>query len=254
MNCTRVGDVEVAVRHTFLVVPEHAEEAFAPRRSASVPPPSGSCDRDVQLLHALTYKTKPVESPMGKATDADQMRRRWMEEAPSESTAVPDADSVSEANSANSASDATCAARTVVATAVVVSTAPPVPTSPAAGVLRLLSLSPEQPVAQAMHSGTTGAEVPVADEALLQQVPLDEKGEYTSIGSSDHYQGTCKPCVFAHHAEKSCANGVACPFCHFEHAPKRRMRLRKQRRLELRHDGGTQPIADAEPAWEWRGA
>lgn len=66
---------------------------------------------------------------------------------------------------------------------------------------------------------------------LEEWVPRDMRGLLTSIGSVQHAQGTCKPCLFAHHASKACANGVACVFCHFEHPPKRRVKnVYRQRR------------------------
>lgn len=56
-------------------------------------------------------------------------------------------------------------------------------------------------------------------QALRTQVPRDENGEPTSIGSVGHEQGACKPCLFAH-AAVGCLNGVACDFCHIPHKRK----------------------------------
>lgn len=216
------GDVEVVVRHTFLAVPDPVQEALRSQRSSSTPPPSGCCDRSEHLLHSLTYKTPPVLGRGGKASVAAGAGRcGWVEEegAPSETTTAPDADTASEATSV---SDATPTAVPSAAGAGTPSSSS-MPISPVNGAISVIGGRAAQPRQQ----------LPVMFEAP-GDIPRDEWGAYTSVGSVGHAQGTCKPCVFAHHAEKSCANGVSCRFCHFEHAPKRRMRLRKQRRPELR--------------------
>jgi len=127
------------------------------------------------------------------------------EACPSESTATPDADSASAA-----ASEETPSAMASV----------PLSTSPIAGsvfhvpVVRNDWLMP-QPPPPPQESGL----------AACSAIPHDAQGRPTSIGSLGHAQGLCKPCVFAHHASKSCLNGIACSFCHFEHAPKQKRRL-----------------------------
>lgn len=67
-------------------------------------------------------------------------------------------------------------------------------------------------------------------ETLLQRVPRNTKGELLSIGSLAHEDGTCKPCVFAYSDRKTCDNGVRCLFCHFQHVQKKRQRLTKKDR------------------------
>jgi len=52
-------------------------------------------------------------------------------------------------------------------------------------------------------------------EERLRDVRLDENGEPTSIGSSEH-EVSCKPCLFVH-SRVGCQKGVLCPFCHFKH-------------------------------------
>lgn len=63
--------------------------------------------------------------------------------------------------------------------------------------------------------------VPGSDlEALKSQVPLDESGQPTSIGSMLHASGMCKVCVLAHSG--TCPHGVLCSFCHLPHRRARR--------------------------------
>lgn len=232
---TNVGSETVAVRRTFLTVPSIEEEdLMSQRRRSSSVPALGSCDREAHMLNALTYKVPPV------AGGADS-GCAWVEEAPSESTAAPDADSVSEV--ASMSDQAVTPAHLGGAT----------PAAPSSSVVLQLVKGECAPLAPQpellVRSRTCPASVATSpfadpqdrhrlsfaddeplDASLLQHVPVDEQGAYTSIGSVGHAEGVCKPCVFAHHAEKICANGVQCRFCHFEHEPKRRMRLRKQRR------------------------
>jgi hypothetical protein len=69
------------------------------------------------------------------------------------------------------------------------------------------------------------------ESELLRWVPRNANGLPTSAGSVGHAEGSCKPCLFAYHASKACTNGVSCPFCHFEHPPKRRVKhIYRQRR------------------------
>jgi len=60
-------------------------------------------------------------------------------------------------------------------------------------------------------------------------VPKDENGNPTSLGSANHFEGGCKPCLFVvQHRE--CRNGIDCTFCHFPHkraSAGKRGRLRK---------------------------
>lgn len=69
-------------------------------------------------------------------------------------------------------------------------------------------------------------------EALLAQVPLDDDGQPTSIGSIGHANGECKvPCTFVQRA-RGCVNGINCSFCHFHH---------KVKRARQRHKGRPRP-------------
>lgn len=50
----------------------------------------------------------------------------------------------------------------------------------------------------------------------MASIPEDQNGKLMSLGSRHHPLGTCKPCLFVR-TTVGCANGVACPFCHFKH-------------------------------------
>lgn len=56
--------------------------------------------------------------------------------------------------------------------------------------------------------------------------------QLSTLGSSGHGYGVCKPCAFVH--TKGCGNGVQCPFCHLC-APDERKR-RKQEKKEVRKE------------------
>lgn len=183
---------EVVVRHTFLSVPS-TPEVTPKRRANSAPPPPDSCDREADALCALTYKPRPMERRVANDRKVDAQE----EESRSESTAVPDVDSASAAPSDREE---------------VVEHRP-----------SYLSAVEGWPSTQG------GVAEGVMDASQTQAVPRDAQGIPTSIGSMGHAQGVCKPCVFAHHSQKACANGVACPFCHFEHPPKQKRRLGRQR-------------------------
>jgi hypothetical protein len=56
----------------------------------------------------------------------------------------------------------------------------------------------------------------------IDEVPLDEDGNPTSIGSVGHYEGQCqRACSFAFD-KLGCRNGSSCNFCHFRHDESKR--------------------------------
>lgn len=69
-------------------------------------------------------------------------------------------------------------------------------------------------------------------DALLKQVPVNEKGAPTSLGSVSHPE-SCKPCLFVHTHIK-CHNGLLCTFCHFEHKRRSKPRPCKGKRERYR--------------------
>lgn len=195
------GIDEVVVRHTFIDIPG-TPEVTPKRRANSAPPPPDSCDRQADALCAITYM-RPAEgqSKSTKGTARGDRFRADEEESQSvTSTATPDVDAASAAASEE-----------------VVTSLPnlfTVDTSNLPSILCGGDFSTWQ-----NSQGEWQQEEACA-------VPLDAMGMPTSIGSIGHMQGICKPCVFAHHASKVCGNGVACIFCHFEHAPKQKRRQR----------------------------
>lgn len=76
----------------------------------------------------------------------------------------------------------------------------------------------------------------LSEEELIRLVPRGADGRLLSIGSLGHdEEGTnCKPCVFAYNEKKKCENGLKCPFCHYPHSPKKRVRLGKSKRMQLK--------------------
>eukprot|EP00913_Durusdinium_trenchii_P010827 g10156.t1 len=86
----------------------------------------------------------------------------------------------------------------------------------------------------------TGSESVMESEPIeleaeeLAQVPLDEAGELTSIGSILHGSGECRPCAFLGSERRPCTKGVACVFCHFPHDARRKVRLGRRKRREMR--------------------
>lgn len=66
-------------------------------------------------------------------------------------------------------------------------------------------------------------------EELIRQVPLDEHGQPTSIGSIGHDCEACKvPCIYVMR-KKPCVNGAQCNFCHLPHKQKRSRQRHKTR-------------------------
>mmetsp|Transcript_20198 Transcript_20198/g.36609 ORF Transcript_20198/g.36609 Transcript_20198/m.36609 type:complete len:254 (+) Transcript_20198:68-829(+) len=70
--------------------------------------------------------------------------------------------------------------------------------------------------------------------ARVAEVPRNDAGELTSMGSVNHATGDCKPC--AYWFKGVCAHSVLCRHCHCHHAGQRSKRLRpsKQRRQKMR--------------------
>lgn len=71
------------------------------------------------------------------------------------------------------------------------------------------------------------------DKELESQVPRDETGNLTSIGSTLHDEGGCRPCLFVN-AKIGCQNGTLCDFCHFPHKRKNTPRPCKGKRDRYR--------------------
>lgn len=206
MACTRPAAHVPVVRNTFLTI--EVPRAVDSRRSQSASP-RGCADNFAQQLHALMYKPVPAVLP----------RRRWADEDEDFDTAE-------------------------VVVNPIVFEAPVTSPVKAASVKRWNDSGTNGDAASETGSSTDAGEpcTPSSaedsvdsqdEEELLRLVPRNESGNAMSLGSIAHEEGTCKPCVFAHNESKPCANGIRCPFCHFPHPPKKRLRLCKKKRMEM---------------------
>lgn len=83
-------------------------------------------------------------------------------------------------------------------------------------------------------------------EDCIAQIPLDESGELSSIGSISHLAGRCQPCLFWFQA--SCGKGVRCSYCHLRHPgqKKKRIRMSKKVRLELQAMNASESPVESE--------
>jgi len=80
-------------------------------------------------------------------------------------------------------------------------------------------------------------------QGLLSKIPRNDRGEISSIGSIGHATNECSPCIFWF--KKSCAKGLHCDYCHFQHKGQRNKRIRpsKKTRMQMR---SAAPRADSE--------
>lgn len=71
----------------------------------------------------------------------------------------------------------------------------------------------------------------------LEQIPLNEHGELTSLGSIQHASGKCLPCLFWF--KGACAKAVQCSYCHVKHPGQKNKRIRpsKKTRVHMRKAG-----------------
>merc|ERR1719329_2055890 len=60
-------------------------------------------------------------------------------------------------------------------------------------------------------------------KAFYSQIPLNENGELSSVGSMAHSSGRCSPCIV--HFQLMCVKGVGCSYCHLSHAGQRKKRI-----------------------------
>lgn len=89
---------------------------------------------------------------------------------------------------------------------------------------------------------------------ILNNLPKDEAGRLTSLGSVPHEDGHCKPC--AYWFKGLCKNGVACHNCHLVHEGQRPKRLRpsKQARMQLVKGDSSIPEEADVPRSVWKKA
>lgn len=71
---------------------------------------------------------------------------------------------------------------------------------------------------------------------FLRQIPRDETGALTSVGSMQHEGGNCAPCLFWFRG--GCSKGIKCTHCHFKHKGQKNKRIRpsKSTRLRMREE------------------
>jgi len=91
----------------------------------------------------------------------------------------------------------------------------------------------------------TTAEPPkgLTQQELDQQVLETFNGELPSVGSDGHFDGSCKRCAFF--PKGRCTNGKDCTHCHFDHAPRSRLRKRcgtNMHKGEVAEENGVQNL------------
>lgn len=72
-------------------------------------------------------------------------------------------------------------------------------------------------------------------QGLLSQIPRNDEGQITTLGSLRHGSGDCSPCVFWF--QNACVKGMLCSYCHFRHAGQRTKRIRPSKRTRQRLRG-----------------
>lgn len=65
-------------------------------------------------------------------------------------------------------------------------------------------------------------------KGILEQIPRNEQGELTSVGSQSHLLGTCTPCIFWFRG--ICAKSLKCTYCHFRHPGQKAKRHKPNKR------------------------
>jgi hypothetical protein len=76
------------------------------------------------------------------------------------------------------------------------------------------------------------------DKGILEQIPINDRGEFSSVGSIRHHVNECSPCLFWF--RNSCTRGIFCEYCHMKHKYQKNKRIRpskKTRMLARAHAG-----------------
>jgi len=215
------------VRHTFLgYPPDRLVNPPAPR--AQSVPAGCTCDPYARDVHVLMFKNQalPRSAPSGVGGAAAHQRPR-VPRSPGPSAAGAAADAVSVGLESSMATEE-------------------MSTDAESSMLDLTDQGSdyESNVSQAQLEAQEQQEQLEAEaeaarelrplEEVLLEVPRDEDGLPTSLGSLRHGLGDCRPCAYFGSAQRPCLNGVRCLFCHLPHSPKRRIRLCRRKRLEMR--------------------
>merc|ERR1712137_1427717 len=66
--------------------------------------------------------------------------------------------------------------------------------------------------------------------------------ELPSIGSANHFNGTCDRCCF--HPKGRCLNGFNCQHCHFDHEKRKRKNKKKNKATKVNSLGCCEDAAD----------
>lgn len=239
----------VAIRNTFLCCDASPSSAARPR-SVSQQPPS-ACDRFALSVHALMYSPKKQLVGMNsKAVVESRSPAEWP--LPSEESTSADSDAedvgseVSRTTSAARSSGSEVAKAKPHAASVgrgdgeeeePRSSGSEVPTAKPGVVSEACDDGQEESLAASGENGIEALLKRDGMKTLKKRVPQDDHGNLSSVGSIPHAQGACKPCVFANSERKACQNGLECLFCHLPHAPKKRMRFCKKKRMEIKRNG-----------------
>lgn len=132
-------------------------------------------------------------------------------------------------------------------------------TSPKSGSRQRWSEEAEEPestssMAQEQAPKELTSEVRQRCLDILNNLPKDQAGRLTSLGSVLHEDGQCKPC--AYWFKSLCKNGVACHNCHLVHEGQRPKRLRpsKQARMQLVKGDSSIPEEAEVPQKVWKKA
>lgn len=95
----------------------------------------------------------------------------------------------------------------------------------------------------------TGAEISelqsLYEQGILQNIPRNDEGQLSSVGSIAHQDGKCSPCLFWF--RKTCSKSIVCNYCHFKHKGQRNKRIRPSRKTRMQMKGtDTQgsPVSD----------
>jgi len=216
------------IRNTFLNSgpPLHSRRRAAPRsRSAEVP---GTCDRYAAEVHALMFKANPVpRTCLGRTPSAPSTPR--MPKSPADVRAAACASAMGETSRAADISSGADGGDTRSLHSEISAATADVATESGTAEDTGFSEAEED---QEPEQEKVSEDEPI--ESVLARVPYDELGRPTSLGSLGHALGECRPCAFLGSEQRPCQNGARCPFCHLPHPAKRRIRLCRRKRLEMR--------------------
>mmetsp|Transcript_3221 Transcript_3221/g.8906 ORF Transcript_3221/g.8906 Transcript_3221/m.8906 type:complete len:184 (-) Transcript_3221:153-704(-) len=85
---------------------------------------------------------------------------------------------------------------------------------------------PIEPVTQYIADLHEELAVPIVElqsldaQGVLKQIPRDDNGKLSSVGSITHTAGECSPCLFL--KRNCCSKGILCQYCHLPHEDSRK--------------------------------